>query len=119
MLVDILSKVGLNVRDIDIEFNKISVELIVTVFQKSVVLSLELLDVASEFIDNVADVLKVVLLKGLELLDGTEQVNEFTNTSFEEVKASENLSGREIELLSLGHMLKSLLGELVLGLVNA
>ena len=113
-----MSKVGLNVRDIDIEFNKISVKLIVTVFQESVVLSLELFDVAREFIDNVADVLKVVLLKGLELLDSTEQVNEFTNTSFEEVKASENLSGREIELLSLGHVLKSLFGELVLGLVG-
>jgi hypothetical protein len=118
LVVDVLSEVSLHVGDIDVEFNEITVELVVTVLKESVVLSLEFLNVASEFINNVADVLEVVLLKSLELLDGAEEVNQLANTSLEEVEATKDLSGREVELLGLGHVLEALLGELVLGLVG-
>ena len=72
LLVNVSSEVGLYVRDINVEFDEITVELVVTVLQESVVLSLEFLDITGKFVNNVADVLKVMLLKSLELLDGAE-----------------------------------------------
>jgi hypothetical protein len=118
LLVNVVSEVSLDVGDVNVEFDEISVELVVTVLQESVVLALELLDIRGEFVNNVADVLKVVLLKSLELLDGAEEVNQLANTSPEKVEATEDLSRREVELFGLGHVLESLLGELVLGLVG-
>jgi len=55
-----------------------------------------------------------VLFQSLELLNGAEKLNQLGDTAFEKVKAAEDLGRREIELLRLGHMLESLLGELVL-----
>ena len=72
LLVNVSSEVGLYVRDINVEFDEITVELVVTVLQESVVLSLEFLHITGKFVNNVADVLKVMLLKSLELLDGAE-----------------------------------------------
>ena len=113
-----MGQVSLHAGNINVEFDEITVELVVTVLQESVVLALELLDEFIEFLNNFVNVLKVVLLKSSELLDGAEKVDQLANTSLEEVEAAENLSGGEVELLGLGHVLETLLGELVLGLVG-
>jgi len=77
-------------------------------------LSTERVHIDVEGVDDSLDVLEVVLLKGLELADGAEQVNELPNTSAEEIEFAENLSGVEVELAGLGHGLEALLGEHVL-----
>jgi hypothetical protein len=118
VLVDVVLEEGLNVRDVDVKFDEITVEAVVTVFEETMVLRLELLDVSSEDIKDGLDVLKVVLLEGLELLDSAEQVNELGDTSAEKVEASKDLSRREVELFGLGHVFEALLGELVLGQVS-
>ena len=78
------------------------------------VLSLELLNAFVELSNNWVNVLKVMLLKGLELLNSSEEINEFGDSSAEEVELSEDLVWRELELLTLWHVHKSLFGELVL-----
>ena len=113
-LVDVLLEEGLDVRDVDVELNKVAVESVVSVLQKSVVLVLELGDVALESLQDGLDVLEVVLLESLELLDGREEIDELGHTATEQVESAENLGRREIELFGLGHVLQSLLGELVL-----
>lgn len=67
-----MSKVGFHVGDINIEFNEVSVKLIVTIFQKSVVFAFELLNISLEFFNNGLNVFQVMLFKGLKLLDGAE-----------------------------------------------
>jgi len=59
-----------------------------------------------------------MLFKGLELLLGLEKVNKLLESSFEQVKSSEDLLRVEVELSSLWHALKTLLGELVLSQVG-
>jgi hypothetical protein len=71
-----------------------------------------------ELSDDWLDVLKVVVLQSLELSDGAKQLNQLSYTSHEKVKFSKDFLGVEIELFGLGHALKSLLGQVVLGLVG-
>ena len=104
-LVDVVLEEGLDVGDIDVELNKVTVESVVSVLQESVVLVLELGHVLVEGVQDGLDVLQVVLLEGLELLDGREEVDEFGHSAAEQVESAENLSRREIELLGLWHVL--------------
>lgn len=78
------------------------------------VLSLELDDAFVELVDDWVNVFKVVLLEGLELLDGSKKINEFGDSSAEEIELSEDLVWRELELLTLWHVHESFLGKLVL-----
>ena len=78
------------------------------------VLLLEHLNKLVEVIKNWLDAFQVVFLKSSELLNGSEQFNKLVHSSTEEVKSSEDLVWREIELLSLWHLHESLFGELVL-----
>jgi len=59
-----------------------------------------------------------VLLEGFELLNGSKEFNELGNPAAEEIKLAEDLVGRELELLALWHVHKSLLGYLILLLVG-
>jgi hypothetical protein len=52
------------------------------------------------------------------LFDGPEKLNKLNNSSLEEVKLSEDLVGREIELFTFGHVHQSLSGEVVLFLIG-
>ena len=54
-----------------------------------------------------------MLLECLKLSDCAEEIDQLANTSTEKIKLSKNLCGVEVELLSLGHRFKALLGELV------
>lgn len=55
--------------------------------------------------------------EGLELLDGVEDVDQFEDSSAEEVEFAENLGLREVEGLSLGHVDNLLLGFFVAVLI--
>ncbi len=59
-----------------------------------------------------------MLLESLELLNGSKEFNELCDSAAEEVELSEDLVGGEFELLTLWHVHKSLLGDLVLLLVS-
>jgi hypothetical protein len=122
VLVDVFLEEGFNVRNINVELNEVSVELVVSVLKKLVILSLKFVDESLEDVQDGLDVLKVVFLKSFELLDSAEKLNKLCNSTLEKVEASENLSRGEIELLGLRHVLESLLSELVLadvGLVES
>lgn len=71
-LVDVLLEESLDVADINVEFDEITIKAVVTVLEESVVLVLEFGYVALERLQNRVDVLEVVLFKSLELLDGAE-----------------------------------------------
>ena len=66
-------------RDTNVELNEISIEEIVSVVQKGVALSLEILDACVELFHDWINIFKVVLLKGLELLDGSKKINELSD----------------------------------------
>ena len=91
ILVDVELELSLNGRNTYIELNKISIKKIVAVIEESVVLSLELSDALIELVDNWLNSFKIVLLKSLELLNGSEKINELGNSSAEEVELSEDL----------------------------
>jgi hypothetical protein len=91
VLVNVNLELSLDGRNTNIELNEISIEEIVAVVQESVVLSLELLDTFVELTHDWFNIFKVVLLKGLELLNGSEKINELGNSSAEEVELSEDL----------------------------
>lgn len=55
------------------------------------VLSLELHDALVELIDDWVNILKVMHLKSLELLDGSEKINKLGDSSAEEVEFTEDL----------------------------
>ena len=86
--------------------------------EELVALLLEGTHVAVELLKNATNVFKVVLLQGLELLDGAEELDELGDTATEQVELAEDLVGRELELLALRHVHKALLGDLVLLLVS-
>lgn len=86
--------------------------------EEFVVLLLEGVDKALELLEDSVDVLEVVLLEGTELLDSAEKLNELGHSAAEEVKLSEDLVGRELELFTLWHVHETLLGDLVLFLVG-
>ena len=91
VLVNVDLELSLDGRNTNVELNEISIEEIVAVVQESVVLSLELLDAFVELTHDWLDIFKVVLLKGLELLDGSEKINELGDSSAEEVELTEDL----------------------------
>jgi hypothetical protein len=66
----------------------------------------------------VADAFQVMLFKGSELLDSTEQLNQLGDSSTEEIKLAKDLVRRELELLSLWHVKKPFSCELILLLVS-
>ena len=70
VVVDVFLEGGLDAGHINVEFNKVPVEGVVVEIKELVVLLLEEGNVVLEGVDNGGDVLKIVLLKGLELLDG-------------------------------------------------
>lgn len=80
---------------------------------------LEVLNVLVERVDDRLDLLKLVLSESIELLHGTEEFHELANSPAEEIETTEDLLGREVELLASGHVHESLLGELVLFLVSS
>jgi len=91
VLVNVDLELSLDGRNTNVELNEISIEEIVAVVQESVVLSLELLDAFVELTHDWLNIFKVVLLKGLELLDGSEKINELGDSSTEEVELTEDL----------------------------
>jgi hypothetical protein len=101
-----------------VECDEVSVELVGAVLKELVVHGLEPLHNLVEGVDDRLDLLKLVLSQGGELLHGAEQLLELENPPAEEVEASEDLLGREVELLTLGHVHESLLGEVILLLVS-
>jgi hypothetical protein len=118
VVVDVVLEHGIDIRDIDVEFNEITIEAIFVVSQKLVVQSLEVLNTTVEDAQDLVNSFQIVLFEGLELLLCLEKINKLLESSLEEVKASENLLGVEIELSGLWHALETLLGELVLSQVG-
>lgn len=78
------------------------------------VLLLEAGDGGVEGLGDGKNVLQVVLLKGLELLDGAEEFHKLANTAAEQIEFAEDLCWVEVELLRFGQLLETGLGELVL-----
>lgn len=68
-------QLSLHRADVGLELNKVTVEDVVHKVEKLVRLLLELHHVALEGGNDGLDVLKVMLLKGFELLDGAEQLD--------------------------------------------
>lgn len=91
VLVNVDLELSLDGRYTNVEFNEISIEEIVAVVQESVVLSLELLDTFVELTHDWLNIFKVVLLKGLELLDGSKKINQLRDSSAKEVELTEDL----------------------------
>jgi hypothetical protein len=114
VLIDVVLELCLDVGDVNVELYEIAIEFVILVFEEAVSLLFELGDVVAEHLKDGLNVLQVVLLERLELLFGAEKVDELGDAPFEEVKAAEDLCGREIELFRLGHVLQSLLCKLVL-----
>ena len=105
VLVNVLLELGFNGGNINLEVDEISVESVACRVKKLVVLFLEHGHELVEVLKDWLDAFQVVLLESLELLDGREEVDEFGDSAAEEVESAENLSGREIELLGLRHVL--------------
>jgi hypothetical protein len=112
--VDVSLQLSFDWRNIDVESDEVSVELVDGVLEKSVVDSLELDNILIEGVDDTVDVLQLVLAESSELLNGIEQLHELANSSAEKIEATKDLLRREVKLLTLGHIHESLLGELVL-----
>jgi len=72
--------------------------------EKLVILLLKGIHKALELLKNATDVLQVVLLKGLELLNGAKQLDQLGYSSAEEIELSEDLVRRELKLLALWHV---------------
>jgi len=91
VLVNVLLELGFNGRNINLEVDEISVESVACRVKKLVVLFLkhghELVEVLKDWLDA----FQVVLLESSELLDGSEQLNQFAHSSAEEVESSEDL----------------------------
>jgi len=103
---------------LNVESNEVSIKLVGAVLKEFVVHTLEPLDNLVEGVDDRLDLFKLVLSESGELLHGTEQLLELENSPAEEVEAAKDLLGREVELLTLGHVHESLLGEVILLLVS-
>lgn len=114
LIFDVLLKFSLDGADINVEFDEVTIEQVLVVVKEFVVLLLELHDEVVELLENRFNVLKVVLLESLELLDGTEQVNELLNTAAEEFELAEDLVRGEVKLLGLRNVLETLSSEVVL-----
>jgi len=118
LILNVLLKFSLDRANINVELNEITIEQVLVLVKELVVNLLELHDEVVELLENRLDVLKVVLLESLELLDGTEQVNELLHTAAEQFELAEDLVGREVKLSGLGHGLQALSSEVVLSNVG-
>ena len=91
VLVNVLLELSFNGRNINLEVDEISVESVACRVKKLVVLFLkhghELVEVLKDWLDA----FQVVLLESSELLDGSEQLNQFAHSSAEQVESSEDL----------------------------
>ena len=112
--VDVFLQLGLDSADVGLELNEVTVEDVVHEVKQFVRLLFELPGGGLEDGDDGLDILKVVLLKGLELLDSSEQLDQLANTAREQVEFAKDLGGVKVKLLGLGHVLKALLCEFVL-----
>ena len=113
--VNVGSEVGLDAAHINVKLDEVTIKgIILVVKERMVDLAAESVDVLVEGVHNRLDVLEIVLLKGLELADCAEELNELADTTAEQVELAEDLGGVEVELLGLRHGLKTLLGEHVL-----
>jgi hypothetical protein len=81
--VDKVLEIVVQKGDFDVELNEFSVKLVVLVVQQIVSLSSELGDQDVESVGNVSDTFEAVLLQGVELLNGGEDVDEFLDSSAE------------------------------------
>ena len=93
VLINVFLQLGLNVRNIDVELNKVTVKTVILVLEQAVSLALELDNVSVEDLKDRLDVLKVVLLESLKLLLGAEEVNKLADSTLEQVEAAENFGG--------------------------
>jgi hypothetical protein len=91
VLVDVSCELVLDMGYLDVELDKVSVQGIVGVIKKFVVLLLELADASVEVVDDWVNVFKVVLLKGVELSDGSKEFDQLSNTTTEEFELAEDL----------------------------
>jgi hypothetical protein len=90
-LINILMKLGLNCGDINVELNEISVEFVGSVVEELMVLPLEETSMSFELLKDIFDTLKIVVLQSLELANGGEKVNQFGDSSAEEIEFTEDL----------------------------
>jgi hypothetical protein len=92
-LVDVSLEISLDGRDIDVESDEISIELVLAVLKESMLHPLETIDILVEGVDDMLDILELMLTKSLELLNSFEQKHEFNHSSAEEIKTAEDLLG--------------------------
>jgi len=118
LIFNVLLEFSLNGTDINVELDEVTIEQVLVVVKEFVVLLLELHHEVIELLEDGLNILKVVLLKSLELLNSTKQVNELLHTAAEEFELAEDLVGREVELLGFGHVLQALSSEFVLSHVG-
>ena len=91
VLVNVLLEFSFNGGDINIELYKISIECVVVIVQKFVVLLLEVAYIAVEFLKDGSNSFKVMFFKSSELLDCSKKFNKFVNSSAEQIEFTENL----------------------------
>ena len=114
VLVNVDSQLVLDSADINIELDEITIEGVIHIVKKIFSdLASKVGHIGAESVDDCLDVLQVMLFEGLELSYCAEEVDQLANTTTEKIKLSKDLGGVEIELLSLRHRFKALLGELV------
>jgi hypothetical protein len=116
--VDKVLEIVVEKGDFDIELNEFSVKLVVLVVQQIVSLSSELGDQDVESVGNVSDTFEAVLLQGVELLNGGEDVNELLDSSAEQIKLAKDGGRVEVELLFLQQVVDLALDHVVFLLVG-
>ena len=113
--VNVGSEFSLHSAYINVELDEVTIKGIILIVKERVSdLAAEAVNVYVEDVNNGLDVLKIVLLKGLELADRAEELDELAYTTAEQLELAEDLGGVEVELFGLGHGLEALLGEHVL-----
>jgi hypothetical protein len=84
-------KFSLNRGNTDVEHNEVTIEHVVAVVEEFVVLLSEEPFALVEVVEDWLDALQVVLGENLELLNGSEELDELGDTSAEEIEATEDL----------------------------
>lgn len=91
VLVNVVMKFRLNSGYIDVEFDEVSIKPIDGVFQELVILSLEEGLELIKLLEDWLNTFEVVLLKSLELLNSSKQLNELVDSSAEEIELTKDL----------------------------
>jgi hypothetical protein len=91
VLVDVVLKLSLDGGNTDVEHNEVTIEHVVAVVEELVVLLSEELLALVEVVEDWLDAFQVVPGQDLELLDGSEELNELGDTSAEQIEATEDL----------------------------